>query len=154
MMVIAESGNLHSAATNLALLFSSQVLTTSATVLLHIPTSSTSLYGLCFIRNCLFLAGTASNIFENVSFKPEETVIIVDPPRKGCDNLFLEQLFKFRPQRLVYVSCDPATQARDAKEIIAHDYTIVDIQPFDLFPQTRHIENVITFQDNNSGTSV
>ncbi|CAN0237168.1 unnamed protein product [Ectocarpus sp. 6 AP-2014] len=99
------------------------------------------------ISNCLFLAGTASNIFANVSFTPSETVVIVDPPRKGCDQLFLGQLFKFRPTRLVYVSCDPATQARDAKEIMANGYEAVDIQPFDLFPQTRHIENVITFQD-------
>lgn len=99
------------------------------------------------IRNCLFLAGTASNIFANVSFKSSETVIIVDPPRKGCDELFLDQLFKFRPTRLVYVSCDPSTQARDAKEIIANGYEVVDIQPFDLFPQTRHIENIMTFQD-------
>ncbi|CAB1099081.1 unnamed protein product [Ectocarpus sp. CCAP 1310/34] len=99
------------------------------------------------ISNCLFLAGTASNIFANVSFTPSETVVIVDPPRKGCDQLFLGQLFKFRPTRLVYVSCDPATQARDAKEITANGYEAVDIQPFDLFPQTRHIENVITFQD-------
>lgn len=99
------------------------------------------------IDNCLFLAGTASNIFANVSFQPSETVIIVDPPRKGCDDLFLGQLFKFRPNRLVYVSCDPSTQARDAKEIMANGYEAVDIQPFDLFPQTRHIENIITFQD-------
>ncbi|CAM9830070.1 unnamed protein product, partial [Sphacelaria rigidula] len=68
--------------------------------------------------------------------------------RKGCDDQFLEQLFKFRPTRLVYVSCDPSTQARDAKAIIASGYEAVDIQPFDLFPQTRHIENVITFQDS------
>ncbi|CAM9120525.1 unnamed protein product [Discosporangium mesarthrocarpum] len=100
------------------------------------------------IGNCLFLAGTASNIFANVSFNPRETVIIIDPPsRKGCDNMFLEQLFKFRPTRLVYVSCDPATQARDTKEIVSNGYRPVDIQPFDLFPQTRHIENVITFED-------
>ncbi|CAN0367769.1 unnamed protein product, partial [Hapterophycus canaliculatus] len=77
------------------------------------------------ISNCLFLAGTASNIFANVtSFAPSETVVIVDPPRQvdspharhasSCDELFLGQLFKFRPDRLVYVSCDPATQVRDA----------------------------------------
>jgi len=73
-------------------------------------------------------------------------VVIIDPPRKGCDMIFLNQLFDFQPSMIIYVSCDPATQARDSKEIVANGYKIVDITPFDLFPQTRHIENVITFQ--------
>jgi len=97
------------------------------------------------LKNCKFLAGTAANIFANVTFPASETSIIIDPPRKGCDQQFLDQLFAFNPARVVYVSCDPATQARDAKSFIEAGYSILDVQPFDLFPQTRHIENVITF---------
>jgi 23S rRNA (uracil1939-C5)-methyltransferase/tRNA (uracil-5-)-methyltransferase len=80
-------------------------------------------------------------------FPKDETVVVVDPPRKGCSNQFLEQLYKFSPQRIVYMSCGPATQARDAKGIIEiGGYTMTSIQPFDLFPQTKHIESLIVFE--------
>ena len=72
-------------------------------------------------------------------------MVVVDPPRRGCSPEFLEQLVAFRPARVVYVSCDPATQARDAKELVRCGYAVRDVTPFDLFPQTRHIENVMTF---------
>ena len=92
-----------------------------------------------------FKCGLSEEIFKTVSTLPaSETVIIIDPPRKGCDEQFLKQLFLFRPKKLVYVSCDPATQARDVKAIVAAGYVVVDVTPFDLFPQTRHIENVMT----------
>jgi 23S rRNA (uracil1939-C5)-methyltransferase/tRNA (uracil-5-)-methyltransferase len=70
--------------------------------------------------------------------------VIVDPPRKGCSEEFLEQLFAFGPARVVYVSCDPATQMRDLGKFLEAGYEIKTLQPFDLFPQTRHIENVAT----------
>lgn len=98
------------------------------------------------ITNCLFLAGSASDIFASVTFDARETVVIIDPPRKGCDGNFLSQLVNFGPGRLVYVSCDPSTQARDAAYLLGNGYTVKDVTPFDLFPQTRHIENVITFE--------
>ena len=72
--------------------------------------------------------------------------MIVDPPRKGCDADFLRQGIDFRPDRIVYVSCEPATQARDAKILAEGGYRILQAQPFDLFPQTRHIENVLTLE--------
>jgi tRNA/tmRNA/rRNA uracil-C5-methylase (TrmA/RlmC/RlmD family) len=98
------------------------------------------------IKNADYLCGSAEAIFSKIGhLKPRETVIVIDPPRKGCDELFLNQLFTFRPKRLVYVSCDPSTQARDAKAIVAVGYSIGDCTPFDLFPQTRHIENIMTF---------
>ena len=98
------------------------------------------------IKNVEFICGVSERIFSKVEHFPrDETVIIIDPPRKGCDEPFLTQLFSFRPKVLVYVSCDPATQARDAKEIISAGYEVVGVTPFDLFPQTRHIENVMTF---------
>lgn len=73
------------------------------------------------------------------------TVVVVDPPRAGCSESFLKQLDAFGPARVVYVSCDPATQARDARVLVDSGYRIVDVTPFDLFPQTRHIESVIVF---------
>ena len=79
-------------------------------------------------------------------FPKETTTVVVDPPRKGCSNEFLDQLYQFAPQRVVYMSCDPATQARDAEGIVGAGYEITSVQPFDLFPQTRHIECLVIFE--------
>lgn len=96
------------------------------------------------IENARFLIGKAEAIFKGLDFPAAETALVIDPPRKGCDADFREQLLAFRPARLVYVSCDPATQARDLQAFIAGGYRITRIQPFDLFPHTRHIENVVS----------
>ena len=96
------------------------------------------------VGNVRFVIGKAEAIFNGLKFPPEATAVIIDPPRKGCDESFREQLMQFRPQRIVYVSCDPATQARDLKVFIESGYEITRIQPFDLFPHTRHIENVVS----------
>jgi 23S rRNA (uracil1939-C5)-methyltransferase/tRNA (uracil-5-)-methyltransferase len=99
------------------------------------------------ITNAKFLCGPAGDIFSKVMHLPrDETVMVLDPPRSGCDEPFLQQLYAFGPRRVVYVSCDPATQARDAKGLVAAGYSVVDVTPFDLFPQTRHIESVMTFE--------
>ena len=96
------------------------------------------------VRNTRFVIGKAEAIFNGLKFSGAETAVVIDPPRKGCDESFRQQLMQFGPQRIVYVSCDPATQARDLKEFIAAGYAITRIQPFDLFPHTRHIENVVS----------
>ena len=96
------------------------------------------------IDNARFLIGKAEAIFRDLKFPPAETAMIIDPPRKGCDENFRRQLLEYRPQRLVYVSCDPATQARDLEYCIGGGYRISRIQPFDLFPHTRHIENIVS----------
>lgn len=88
---------------------------------------------------------TATTTIQVDDFPRDTTTVIIDPPRKGCSPEFLEQLYKFGPQRVVYMSCDPATQARDSNGIVGAGYRIVSIQPFDLFPQTRHIECLVTF---------
>eukprot|EP00986_Skeletonema_menzelii_P012463 scaffold6887_cov161-Skeletonema_menzelii.AAC.1 len=109
------------------------------------------------IGNCAFVSASAEAIFDPVTlegrsdlivgdFPRETTVVVVDPPRKGCSVEFLEQLNEYKPQRVVYMSCDPATQARDAKYLVSYGYEIVSVQPFDLFPQTRHIECLATFE--------
>ena len=96
------------------------------------------------IKNAEFILGDASSIFDNLK-KDSIYSLIIDPPRKGCDRNFLNQALHFKPAKIVYVSCDPATQARDARILLDGGYKISQVQPFDLFPQTRHIENVVTF---------
>ncbi|KAB5592986.1 TRNA (uracil-5)-methyltransferase [Ceratobasidium theobromae] len=102
---------------------------------------------------CTFRVGTASSIFASVGngeFPPERTAVVIDPPRKGCDEPFIEQLVAFRPATLVYVSCNVHTQARDIGSILrktqdageGHQYHIESIRGFDLFPQTAHVESV------------
>ncbi len=59
---------------------------------------------------------------------------------------FLTQLFEYRPARVVYVSCNPATQLRDLKEFLEHGYCLKRIRPFDMFPQTKHLECVMTLE--------
>lgn len=98
------------------------------------------------VKNCEFIAGKAESIFENVEFPGGETSVIIDPPRSGCDEAFLRQLCGFAPRRLVYVSCGPDTQARDIKYLLSNGYKLVKVRPFDLFPQTRHIESVAVLE--------
>jgi 23S rRNA (uracil1939-C5)-methyltransferase/tRNA (uracil-5-)-methyltransferase len=97
--------------------------------------------------NVAFHLGKAEAIFSELTFDPSETVVLLDPPRKGCDPDFIAQLINYGPVRIVYVSCGPDTQARDLKLFLESGlYTITDVQPVDLFPQTRHIENMATLE--------
>jgi len=100
------------------------------------------------IANATFQAGDAAAIFAGLTFPAAETVVVIDPPRKGCDESFLQQLFAFGPRAVVYVSCDPATQMRDLKLFAESGYALTAVQPFDLFPQTRHLECVATLKRN------
>lgn len=102
------------------------------------------------ITHASFLAASAEAIFEQVDFPASETAVVIDPPRKGCDAAFLGQLFAFAPARVVYVSCNPATQIRDLAEFDKAGYEVVEVQPFDLFPQTKHLECVATLQKKAS----
>lgn len=98
------------------------------------------------ITNTSFLASSAEAIFSDISFPAAETTVLIDPPRKGCNEEFLTQLFTFSPNKVVYVSCNPATQMRDLKEFLTAGYKLTAVQPFDLFPQTRHLECVIVLE--------
>ena len=95
------------------------------------------------IENASFIASSAEALFADITFPPEQTSVLIDPPRKGCSVDFLHQLFDFGPSRVVYVSCNPATKMRDLKSFLEKGYKIESIQPFDIFPQTRHLECVI-----------
>ncbi|RPA94727.1 S-adenosyl-L-methionine-dependent methyltransferase [Choiromyces venosus 120613-1] len=97
------------------------------------------------IKNARFIAGNAEKIFESIDFPGTETSVIIDPPRKGCDKLFLNQLLEFKPKRVVYVSCNVHTQARDLGYILnegGSGYRVDEIRGFDFFPQTHHVEGV------------
>ncbi len=96
------------------------------------------------IENVDFLLGSAESIFGEIDFPPAQTAVVIDPPRKGCSEAFLRQLFAFHPHHVVYVSCNPATQMRDLVQFREAGYELGTVQPFDLFPQTRHLECVIT----------
>jgi 23S rRNA (uracil1939-C5)-methyltransferase/tRNA (uracil-5-)-methyltransferase len=100
------------------------------------------------VTNATFTAGDAAAIFAELDprFTSSETAVIIDPPRKGCDESFLNQLFIFGPRAVVYVSCDPATQMRDLRRFLTAGYELIAAQPFDLFPQTRHLECVLTLR--------
>ena len=76
-------------------------------------------------------------------FLPEATAVILDPPRKGCQPEILELLRKARPAQVVYVSCHPATMARDLNILCAEGvFDLARVQPLDMFPQTQHVECV------------
>jgi tRNA/tmRNA/rRNA uracil-C5-methylase (TrmA/RlmC/RlmD family) len=96
------------------------------------------------IHNATFLTASAEHIFAEIEFPAAETAVVIDPPRKGCTPEFIDQLVAFSPARWVYVSCDPATQVRDLKLLAQSGYQLADVQPFDLFPHTRHLECVMT----------
>lgn len=98
------------------------------------------------ILNCRFVAGSAERIFGNLPVKGADTAVIIDPPRKGCDEAFLAQLDAFGPRRIVYVSCAPDTQARDIRWLAARGWKPLSARPFDLFPQTRHIESIVDLE--------
>jgi len=95
------------------------------------------------VENTRFFAGDMKEIFTDAFTrehgKPE--VIITDPPRAGMHAKVVEQILRIAPRRIVYVSCNPATQARDV-ELLARAYKVHRIQPVDMFPHTHHVENV------------
>jgi 23S rRNA (uracil1939-C5)-methyltransferase len=87
-----------------------------------------------------FIEGQAEDVLPGLDLSPN--VVIVDPPRTGCSSKLLQELVRLSPPRLIYVSCDPATLARDARQLAEAGYRLEAVQPVDMFPQTYHIESV------------
>ena len=96
------------------------------------------------IDNTLFFAGDMKDILTDdfIAEHGRPDVIITDPPRAGMHPDVVKTILRAAPQRIVYVSCNPATQARDLQELDV-DYRVADVQPVDMFPHTPHVENVI-----------
>ena len=96
------------------------------------------------IDNTLFFAGDMKDILndEFIEQYGRPDVIITDPPRAGMHPDVVKTILRAAPQRIVYVSCNPATQARDLQELDA-DYQVAEVQPVDMFPHTPHVENVV-----------
>jgi 23S rRNA (uracil1939-C5)-methyltransferase len=96
------------------------------------------------ISNAEFIVGKSEEAVPELYTKHGITpdTVVVDPPRKGCDTKLLDMLLTMQPQRIVYVSCDPATLARDLKILCNSAYTLVKAQPVDMFPHTTHTETV------------
>lgn len=99
------------------------------------------------IDNAEFVVGEVENVIPWWQAQGiEADVIVVDPPRKGCDEKLLETMAAMKPERIVYVSCNPATLARDLKYLEERGYKTKEVQPVDMFTQTGHIENVASIE--------
>ena len=95
------------------------------------------------INNAEFHCGKAEDVVpELYSQGAKADVVIVDPPRKGCDEVLLRTLVDMAPNRIVYVSCNPSTLARDLKYLSGEDFKVQEVQPVDMFPWTEHVECV------------
>ncbi len=96
------------------------------------------------INNAEFFTGKAEELFPGFvekGYRPD--VVIVDPPRKGCSEKLLSAIATAGPKRLIYVSCNPSTLARDLRYLLGKGYDASEVQPIDMFPQTSHVETVV-----------
>ena len=99
------------------------------------------------IKNCLFYTGDMKEIFsdEFIEINGKPDIIITDPPRDGMHKKVVQQILKIQSKKIVYVSCNSATQARDLS-ILKEQYKVINIQPIDMFPQTHHVENILVLE--------
>lgn len=94
------------------------------------------------IKNTSFHAALAEEFIQRSDEKID--IVILNPPRKGCDPALIEKVGAMRLKRIVYVSCDPATLARDLRLLADKGWTLESVEPFDMFPQTAHVETIAT----------
>ena len=96
------------------------------------------------MKNITFYNEDAGEFMVKLAAQGEtDDVVFMDPPRAGSDEAFLSSLLQLSPKRVVYISCNPVTQARDLKYLISHGYRVERCQPVDMFPWTYHIENIV-----------
>ncbi len=104
------------------------------------------------VKNTEFYCGDLSKMLQNYSQIIDKNpcdVLILDPPRAGLHPKTLKEVLKINPKKIIYVSCNPTTQARDVRELINSNYIMGKVQPIDMFPHTHHIECVITLDKKN-----
>ena len=104
------------------------------------------------ITNAEFICGDAPKLASELLKKGvTPDVVIVDPPRKGCGEDLVKTIKEMSPERVVYVSCDPATLARDCGYFKDCGYQVEEVTPVDLFPRTAHVETVcLLFKEKNN----
>lgn len=95
------------------------------------------------VKNINFICGESGKELNNINFNPN--VIIVDPPRGGLSKEAIENIFKLKADKLIYVSCDPMTLARDLN-LLNKSYKIIELTPFDMFPNTKHVECLVLLE--------
>ena len=102
------------------------------------------------IENVTFYVGDMKNIFNDTFIEENGTpdVIITDPPRDGMHKDVVAKILQIAPKKIVYVSCNSATQARDLS-LLDVTYKVTKVQPVDMFPQTYHVENVVLLEKRN-----
>ena len=99
------------------------------------------------IDNVEFMVGKAEILLPKlVKVGIESNKVVLDPPRKGCEKEVLDSLVKMQVERIVYVSCNPSTMARDVKYLVENGYKVVEVQPVDMFPHSAHVECVVEIQ--------
>lgn len=99
------------------------------------------------IDNAEFIVGKAEEVFPQLMDKGiKANKVVVDPPRKGCEKEVIEAIIKLSPEKVVYVSCNSATMARDVKHLVENGYKVEEVQPVDMFPHTGHSEVVVLLQ--------
>ncbi len=99
------------------------------------------------IDNVEFHCGNAEDLFPKLYQKGiKADVVVVDPPRKGCEPQVLDTIIKMKPEKVVYVSCNPSTLARDLKVLSENGFKVVEVQPVDMFPYTPHVEVVVKLE--------
>lgn len=103
------------------------------------------------IENAHFATDDAGKYMTRLAEAGEELdVLLMDPPRAGSSEQFLHAACTLAPKRIVYISCNPTTQARDVKYLVKHGYELTEIQPVDMFPHTNHVENICSLQRSAS----
>lgn len=96
------------------------------------------------VQNVEFITGEAEKVIPHFYERGiRADVVVVDPPRKGCDEMLLDTLVKMEPKRIVYVSCNPSTLARDLNYLEEKGFVVKEVQPVDMFPHTTHVEVVV-----------
>lgn len=94
------------------------------------------------VKNAQFYCGDAGAVLSSLAIKPD--IVVVDPPRAGLSEKARELLLKNKPKKIIYVSCNPMTLARDIASLV--DYEVLEMTPVDLFPNTHHVECVAALQ--------